>query len=312
MALLAEYAITPDVFDMTSYNSEEFCSICLQTVKEVMLNEGLVRNLRCGEWEKLFSDDHRPWHRKGKELLKKLIIQRRLVLCGSAKDTAPKSDIEWCEEALLTHRNLPLSGIIITNNIAEHYGSETIVATIDRLSSAPWWAGRSPSLRLNRCFADYCTALHLILRHANSIMFIDPHIDPTEQRYKDLVKLIQIAGGRASRPLIEIHRVCYRGSGPHRQLLDLAVVEANFKRELSGPLVKAGLIANIFIWDDFHDRYLISDLVGINIPYGFDTTKAPDAVTTWSRLGRVDRDDIQREFDPASGRHKRRHIFTVP
>ena len=45
MALLAEYALTPDVFDATSYNSEEVCGLHLQTLKEVLLNEGLVRDL---------------------------------------------------------------------------------------------------------------------------------------------------------------------------------------------------------------------------------------------------------------------------
>lgn len=68
----------------------------------------------------------------------------------------------------------------------------------------------------------------------------------------------------------------------------------------------------VFLWDDLHDRYLISDLLGINLPYGFDTTTDSTSVTTWSRLGRVERDDVQREFDRASNRHTLRHAFTVP
>ena len=42
MALLAEYALTPDVFDTTSYTSEEVCGLHLQNLKEVLLHEGLV------------------------------------------------------------------------------------------------------------------------------------------------------------------------------------------------------------------------------------------------------------------------------
>jgi hypothetical protein len=67
----------------------------------------------------------------------------------------------------------------------------------------------------------------------------------------------------------------------------------------------------VFLWDDFHDRYLISDLVGILAPYGFDTTRAPNAITTWSRLGREQRDDVQRELDRATGRPTLKHHFTI-
>ena len=45
MPLLADYAITPDVFDVTSYSSGEVCSARLETIREAMLTEGLFRNL---------------------------------------------------------------------------------------------------------------------------------------------------------------------------------------------------------------------------------------------------------------------------
>jgi hypothetical protein len=57
---------------------------------------------------------------------------------------------------------------------------------------------------------------------------------------------------------------------------------------------------------------MISDLVGISVPYGFDTTSDPNARTTWTRLSRGDREDVQREFDPSSGRHRLVHRFAVP
>ena len=40
MPLLAEYAITPDVFDVASYTSEEVCGLCLDMIREPMLTEG--------------------------------------------------------------------------------------------------------------------------------------------------------------------------------------------------------------------------------------------------------------------------------
>ncbi len=70
--------------------------------------------------------------------------------------------------------------------------------------------------------------------------------------------------------------------------------------------------------DDFHDRYLISNLTGICLNNGFDTSTAKD-LTTWTKLSSVDREDINKEFSPDSmgkkslvGEHRLIYRFTVP
>ena len=88
--------------------------------------------------------------------------------------------------------------------------------------------------------------------------------------------------------------------------------ENRFRNGWSNDLAAAGLPVEVFIWDDHHDRYLITDLVGIEMGNGYDTSTNPKDITTWSRISRKDRDDIQREFDPACNRHVLRHRFTVP
>lgn len=311
MALLAEYALTPDVFDLASYSSDEVCGLHLQSIKDVLLHEALVRNLRDGEWATLFSGNYRSWHRRGKELLKKLVQQKRLVPHRAMSQSSPASDAGWCDEALDSHQATPLSGIMVTDSIASAYEREPLVAPIHRLATTPWWTSRSSSVRLGRTLVDYRASLNLVLRHANSIMFIDPHVDPSLPHYRDFVQLVQAAGARTPAPLIEVHRVCYVGSGRSRQILNSSEIEGIFRDQLLRATQAAGLVVEVFIWDDFHDRYLVSDLVGISLPNGFDTTTAPNARTTWTRLGRQDRDDIQREFDPASARHTLRHKFTI-
>jgi hypothetical protein len=47
--------------------------------------------------------------------------------------------------------------------------------------------------------------------------------------------------------------------------------EKIFRNNFEKLFYNAGLQAEVFIWDDFHDRYLITDIIGINLPYGFDT-----------------------------------------
>ena len=92
MPLLADYAITPDVFDVTSYSTPGECEARLDTVREAMLTEGLVRNLRDGEWGALFKSDDRPWHPRGTELVKKLTKQGRLVRHDSELSSPPVHD----------------------------------------------------------------------------------------------------------------------------------------------------------------------------------------------------------------------------
>lgn len=311
MPLLAEYALTPDVFDSTSYSSDEVCGIRLQGLKEVLLSEGLVRDLRDRQWSGLFATDGRSWHNRGKELLKKLAIQKRLCQCPCVSPDEPNSDVAWCQEALASHNGTPLNGIIATGPVAQQFRNEPLVGAVERLSVAPWWAARSPSVRLNRTITDYIENLRLILSHANSLQFIDPHLDPRQRRYHDFLTILQEIPMRRPRPQIEVHRRCYFENRDQRNQFD----EAGWRRlfdSWSGHLRQEGLSVEVFIWDDFHDRHLISNLVGVHLGNGFDTTTNPRSVTTWTRLGRREAEDIDREFNPATNRHTLYHRFRIP
>ena len=315
MALLADYAITPDVFDVMSYSSEEVCEARLEQIREPMLNEGVVRDLRNGEWRKSFENRSRTWYRRGMELVRKLTTQGRLIQYPSALPAPPTDDREWCAEALDSHAARAFTGgIIVTETVKNAYVREPLIARIDQLGSAPWWAARSTSVTLSRTLADYTNHLEPVLRCSNSLMFIDPHLDPMQDRYREIGELIEMAGRRPAPPRIEIHRVCYEGSGPGRWFPmreNRDYFERHFRDGISARLRAAGLEAEVFIWDDFHDRFLISNLIGISLPNGFDTTRDPNSVTRWTRLGRNDRDDVQREFDPASQRHSLRAHFMI-
>lgn len=310
MALLGEYALTPDVFDSTCYSNDELCRILLVDVKNALLEDGLVRDLRNGEWHDVFANGERSWHLKGKELLKKLVQQKRLVFCPSQGTQTPQHDADWCREALAVHGVNAIDGIIVTESLAPSFIGQPLVAAIQRLGSTSWWTSRSSSVTLTKTLVDYRAALRPVLSHANSFMFIDPHIRPSLPRYQDFGVLLQACGNRNPEPLIEIHRVCYEGSGEARQFLVMNDIEQEYRRVLAPKLAAVNLRVEVYIWDDFHDRYLVSDIVGISVPYGFDTSSAA-TTTRWTRLGRADRDSVQREFDPASGMHTLRHRFTI-
>ena len=316
MPLLADYAITPDVFDVTSYSNASECEARLETVRGAMVDDGLVRDLRDGEWSGLFQPEARAWHPRGLELFKKLVAQGRLVRCSPALPDPPANDNGWCAEALASHNARPMSGgVIVTEGVKHEHAREPLVARIDRLAGAVWWAARSPSVKLTRTVEDYRRHLDLVLRYSNLLVFIDPHLDPEKPGYSDFGTLLSLAGRRTPAPKIEIHRVCYEGSGPARKFPmrdDREYFRRRFRDGLGEALRAANLSAEVFIWDDFHDRYLISNLVGISLPNGFDTTTASGNITRWTRLGRNDRDDVRREFNVASRRHQLLNRFKVP
>ena len=308
MPLISEYAFTPNVFEKESYSSEEVAFLYFQDFKNVLLNQAIVRNLRDGEWLKTFKDNNRSWHIRAKELLKKLVKQNRLNRFPAVLSDTPQNDDNWCREALASHEKEPLDGIITSDEVLSSYNDIPKIVSFNKLSTTQWWK-QGPSVRPERTIDAYMEHLRLILQCANSIMFIDPHLDPTRRGYKKFVKLIEMTCTRKRHPLIEIHRVCYEGSGPGRQIIDINKWKNRFNSLFQPIVSKTDLTIEVSIWDDFHDRCMISDLIGISLSNGFDVSSKPDDITTWTRLSRIDRDDLQREFDPASGRHKRQGCF---
>ena len=317
MALFSEYAVTPDVFDESCYGSSDLCDVHIRQLQKVFLSEGIVRDLRDGEWQRCFSTSMVPWHPEVKNILKNLTIKGRLASSVPELPHIPQNNREWCKEALDSHKTLSLNGIIVSNNTKSAYRKESLVESVEKLSSSTkctWWPPKN-SIRLKRNINDYKNSLKLILRHARSIMFIDPHIDPSKEHYRDFIQLIKEIGNRPSKPppLIEIHRKILRGSGRNGPLWDEEDMKTAFCNKFGSALSQLNLKVNVFAWDDFHDRYLISNLGGISMPNGFDTSKS-NSRTTWSRLDQSDRDDIQREFTPGSRsqEHKNHFSFTIP
>jgi len=105
-------------------------------------------------------------------------------------------------------------------------------------------------------------------------MIIDPTLIHRSGRYRDAVTLLADAGGRRPAPLIEIHRVAWYGKGQDKRPQS-ATVEQALRPALATAAAQSGLIFQVFLWDDLHDRYLISDLVGITLSNGLDTTTDP-------------------------------------
>lgn len=294
--MLAELALTPDIFDEASYASPGVRDVHLSQLRRILLEEALVRDLRDGDWRGYVRDERHPWHQVAKQLTTKLIEQNRLRRAQGELSTTPAEDMDWAREALASHQTEPLDGVISSKVVKAAFAGETLVADIERLSGASWWQNRSCSVRLERSVSEYRRHLRLVLAQANLLMFIDPHLDPERQGYAEFATLLKGAARQECPPRIEIHRVCYVGSGRNREVKTNGEWKRIFRSAFDEPLKQANLGAQVFIWSDFHDRYLITDIIGILMGNGFDV--GPNERTTWTRLSRRDVDDVLREFQP--------------
>lgn len=308
--MIAEYALIPDVFAQASYTSPEACDRYLRELKEGILSRGVVRNLHAGNWWSHVEKCRDSWDKRGRELLKKLKQQGRLCDAESCTDTPPIDSAGWCAEALASHEHTALRGIVADESTAAGHLGHDIVAPVSKLTKQTWWMGGKNSVELKRSTEAYLNELGLTLRHSNSIMFIDPHLDPTRHGYGGFVQLLNACSTRTLAHRIEIHRVCYSGSGSERQIVSDTEWRQRFVSVIGQTVRQLGLHVEVFLWDDFHDRYLISNLIGILIPNGFDTESNP-STTRWARLDRDHRDSVEKEFNPASGMHRLLHQFTV-
>ncbi len=310
MSLLQEVALTPDVFLESGYSQPAFCDLCLGMLQPALLGETVVRDLRDGLWSRQFSNGPLSLHPAGQKLLKALAEANRLVPAPAELDSVPSEPVEWGREAQASHKRIKLSAIICGRHVHRKLDGPPRTLCVETIHESDWWRKRSCSVRLRRTTADYRQHLDPVLRCSTSLMFIDPHLDPSRSHYSEFHQLLESANGQRVRPSIELHRVCYESSGRDRRILKLPELQECFA-DLGQRLHRAGLHAGVFVWDDFHDRYLISNLVGISIPNGFDTTKDKNAQTTWTRLSSRDRDDVQREFDPAASRHELKFRFPI-
>jgi hypothetical protein len=310
--MLNEIALTPDVFDGSLYSSQEACGIHLRYIREPLLSEVLVRNLRKGAWSNYIAGATGRWHLSGKELFKKLATQNRLRTFETAGETEPKNDDEWCEEAIVSSGVENLEVILTTDTIATSHKECALVHPVEKATNSKWWQGRSPSRIVPRNIDQYQDVLKLVLSNANSLIFVDPHLDPSQLRYSNFIRLL-LAAKRSPAAVLEVHRACYEGSGPSRQIFTgsrRADLENRFRESWRVPLEQLGIKVSVFVWPDLHDRALISNLIGMRVSNGFDESNDASETVTFSRLGREDADKVQRDVDPAV--NKPIYSFQVP
>jgi hypothetical protein len=302
--LLPEYCIIPDVFDIKSYgeslNNEysyrQLYEVYLSLLRQILLEHGIVRNLNKGQWSEFIKNKQSDPQNRICEILKTLSKQNRLIDDKSNYFINDCKNLEqWCKIAIESHEKDSLDRIIMTSEFYKkyyHYCPE--IVKIDDIEK---WSKNIYSIRMEKNLDNYVKYLKPIFKHSNSLMFIDPYIREKENLrvFINIINQMPIN----SELVLEIHST--NDGIKDKKILEnkfqaLKIIKNKFKK------------ITVYYWSNFHDRYIVSDLVGISLPHGLVTNSQK---TTWVKLTPDDKADVQREFHPNHNHHQSIHKFLI-
>ncbi len=267
-----EYVVTPEALVPDLENDSERRGLHRGVVKSLLRElgrVGLLRGESIGAWKAKISEIAHP---ETKAAITALFANRRIVESCEVDGRIPQSEADWRSIAERSARNLPLFAFVSADESACR--SRTLVRTsgIGRLTEQNWWNDRSESWLIRRSKEDFDHELNVPLRHANSLVFIDPYFNPALERYFKFIEVLEPAGSRNSPPCIEIHTAVHpkRPDAPTLELLISEFVN------LESKLTKMRLSLNVTIWNSnalrhtMHDRFLLTDLGSFSCSNGFE------------------------------------------
>jgi hypothetical protein len=315
--MLREFAFTPEVFFPDAFGvkaangefiaAENHGHLALAALWKGIERFGVIRNLGAGRWAKTLDDRQEELHVRSREVLKKLRLDGRIVSAGVYLPTAPAHEMDWLDEALASHKADPeitqFFGTDVFCELIKASEYQQLPKGISKISFCSPFSGGGCSIKVERNVAAYISALRPLIKYSRSLMFIDPYLDLDAPNYQEFLGLLREIALINPGVEIELHRQIKPAHG--EQFLSATVWKQRFEQIISSdPLIKS-LSIKVLIWDEFHDRYLISNLMGISVPYGFDTTKKSEA-TRWSMLSPQDADDVRQEFTEGDPQRRRR------
>jgi hypothetical protein len=182
--VIAEFAISPSVFDEAAHPDKDEWVDQLRELGNGMLPKTaaspvMIANLCDGSWfheiEKAIKTIGNP--RAGRlcrELLPK--IEQLLVKRPMDGDNWPDQSLDWCRQALATHRLLEIERIISCRGIQDQLQSEGhSVRCLSEVSTPNFWQGITSQWAQTLTIDSQVGAIRKIAQHAQFLMFINPY-----------------------------------------------------------------------------------------------------------------------------------------
>ncbi len=313
--MINEYVLLPCIFDPNRFDfdsektNKRICRFHFKNLLRTLLDEGaIVRDLYDGKWSQFCNQLPSKHPDAKRQFIEKLKKEKRFFPAPATQNSSPQTYIDWAREALSSHK--AVSGIIVSKLTQKELidegtiasGDKSVIAPIEELNETDWWKNRF-SFCVQRTTDDYLKHLNLILHRAKWIKFIDPYFDPIKTEYTEFNLILQKLKRPKGKIRIEVHLFCDFRDGTEQEYQD------SYQRELGKAIEQYKLKVHFFLWKGkFHDRYIISNLVGIMSGHSFSIGEQE---TTWTRLDPTRTDEIEDEFDKNSNKHGTPFTFTI-
>lgn len=171
----------------------------------------------------------------------------------------------WLHNALTEHRRSLFHAIIAGENPT----GDRAVLLADDLDEQQPLMNVPRSCAIRRDAASLSAAMKEMLRFSSRILIVDPFYDPFSQKYKSTVReCLRMVSGLNPGASVEIH-YRYHDNKPANDIL-----EREAARLFPG-VIPQNIKVSIFCWrqrhggEDFHARYLLTEMGGIAVDAGF-------------------------------------------
>ena len=197
----------------------------------------------------------------------------------------------WVDGALAEHQRRRFQGILVHSA-----GDEPFIDASTLDDDDPSW--NPAEIRVDRSAFAITRALMPMLRHARKLIFIDPYIEPGDDRYSSVLTAI-VSEAQKNREAdeavsVEVHTAVDREfrAGGKLQTPDAEQREAEALvqriQETLRPHLGSGARLAVVIWSDknvqiqgelIHNRYLLCERGGVMFGHGLDAGKGKDTLT---------------------------------
>lgn len=266
--MLFEYAVEPQAIGSSWQNFRYL-------IEKFGFDRGRLISRFPGKWERevyAAAAQMKPTERARLEIALNHAKQSKFLRSGRPYDPAIGS---WSQNAIAQHAVAPFHAIIAEQNPAAH----PQVVTVDEVDEQHPLMVSAHTWEVERLGTTLASALCPLLKSAKSVLFVDRFFDISRAQYQETLKaclaVIHASGGAGVR--CEIH-FCDHDKRPPPEF-----IEREAHKWIRGVL-PAGMSLTLFAWReraggaDFHARYLLTDVGGMNVEAGFSAEGAHQKV----------------------------------
>ncbi len=266
--MLFEYAVEPQAIGSSWQNFRYL-------IEKFGFDRGRLISRFPRKWERevyAAAAQMKPTERARLEIALSQAKQSKFLRVGRPYDPAIGN---WLQNATAQHAVVPFHAIIAVQNPA----AQAEVVTVDEVDEQHPLMVSAHTWEVERVGTTLAWAMCPLLQSAKSVLFVDRFFDISKPRYEETLKacldVILASGGPGVR--CEIH-FCDHDKRPPPEF-----IEREAHKWIRGVL-PAGMSFALFGWReraggaDFHARYLLTDVGGINVEAGFSAEGAHQKV----------------------------------